>query len=111
MKCFNIIYPVPAPLPVLAPLPVPALETNFDVDEDSFDDLTTYHVTSHTTHGGESVTLQQNVTGASQNVTSHSQLETTRSFDSSSEENGGGGYQSNVRRRLSEGFKSFSFRK
>ncbi len=95
-----------------APLSVPALETNFDVDEDSFDDLTTYHIPSSPPTHGDSVTHQKNVTGASPqtHITSHSTLETNRSFDSSSEENGGG-HHSNVRRRLSEGFKSFGFRK
>jgi hypothetical protein len=81
-----------------------ALETNFDVDDDadeSFDDL------------GKEPLLSSATAPATTPVAasaSKPSLTTARSSDSSSDENAShnGG---SVRRRFSEGLKSFSFRK
>ena len=85
------------------------METNFDADEDSFENLSTE---PQMPFPQSTIQMSPQVSEISGQIMSdmsgHQMFEKRNSSDNSSEN---GQHQSNVRRRLSEGLKSFSFRK
>jgi hypothetical protein len=88
--------------PILASQPF-ALETNLDGDEDSFENLLAEQM-----HPKVLTDMSHRSCQNMSEMSGQQMIEKRHSSDSSSEN---GQHQSNVRRRLSEGLKSFSFRK
>ena len=106
----SVILPLFIYLLLLLPLaPQPrALETNFDADEDSFENLSTEPQMIPQSTVQMSPPLSETSGQITSEMSGHQMFEKRNSSDNSSEN---GQHQSNVRRRLSEGLKSFSFRK
>ena len=83
------------------------METNFDADEDSFENVTTEQI--HPQIMTEMPAQLSNMSSPNPYEMSGHQIFEKRNSSDNSFENGQ--HQSNVRRRLSEGLKSFTFRK